>query len=622
MKHAVTVRKLYLDVLGREPDIEGYTIYANLLENEELTKEEIIDILMNSEEYKNICVNKMKNNQDYESFINNVKNLMNTPIIKNKYTCDLCIAIVESRPNVDISVSLFLTTYFIEFYTDIHIYTPKTNVENIKQSISFLINSCFNVYYHDIDNISSKNQYSKLLLSREFWKCLEPYKLCLITQSDGFLIKKGLCKFVDDILEHKSYEYIGSLHKQNLDKSYLYNGGLSLRCIQSSLDAIDSFYCDDISEDVFFNKHLRIAPFEIGVTFAIEHYYDAINIEDIVGCHQIWGCNNNEITNKVFSNILKHIHANINSSYETLNNLYITILERNVDETGVKSYINLIQNNKIKKVEQILYCSDEYKMLVANKIKMNTYVKNLEYRIANIRNIHNEYFEVVVARYKEDPYFLEYFDSFNCKVFLYNKGPKIEHTFKSNKIFVKTVPNNGYEDYIYAHHIVAHYDILATHNIFIQCNIDHNPAIFEHLNDIKNFNNFESLSTSLGLHDYHHKKGLINTDYGIMLLTDEHMIQTQSINDLFFKYTNDNRWCDGDFNFNFLNRYSLYKRSNPKFIPGAQFYISRKMLHKTHVDNFKTLQKDIEYFASKGQLISKLYAEICERFIWPNLNVT
>jgi hypothetical protein len=62
--------------------------------------------------------------------------------------------------------------------------------------------------------------------------------------------------------------------------------------------------------------------------------------------------------------------------------------------------------------------------------------------------------EIVVARYKEDIRWLRFF---TCKVYLYNKGPDIEHKLNDN-IYVEKLSNVGRESHTYLYHIIKKYE--------------------------------------------------------------------------------------------------------------------------------------------------------------------
>jgi len=146
------------------------------------------------------------------------------------------------------------------------------------------INKNINVITVEIDHIS-KDLYSKLLLSKDFWNLFQSEHL-LIYQEDSIIFKKG----IEDFLE---YDYIGApwLPGQagNLKVG---NGGFSLRKKSAMLKCLEDKnpQADSIPEDVFFSQTLinsnwgNIANLEIAKNFSQER----VPTKNPLGGHQYW----------------------------------------------------------------------------------------------------------------------------------------------------------------------------------------------------------------------------------------------------------------------------------------------------------------------------------------------
>ena len=102
-------------------------------------------------------------------------------------------------------------------------------------------------------------------------------------------------------------------------------------------------------------------------------------------------------------------------------------------------------------------------------------------------------FHVVVSRLEDTVEYLEYFDYYPCKVFLYNRGEPIDYTFKTQKVNIIDIASIGHSDYAYITHIVTNYHNIRCPvlfmNDFARC-----PEIFKILDTFEKFSDFESLT--------------------------------------------------------------------------------------------------------------------------------
>lgn len=147
--------------------------------------------------------------------------------------------------------------------------------------------------------------YSNLCLSISFYERFDNYKFLLIYQLDAFVFSDQLKKFCD-----MDYDYIGApwpafTINWRCTKSYVGNGGLSLRKIQSTLELLrerNPIKCiekKDLfmhAEDIFFAYagqqkiwNYRVAPSSVAVHFSIDYevrkIYEKLSDNVPFGCH-------------------------------------------------------------------------------------------------------------------------------------------------------------------------------------------------------------------------------------------------------------------------------------------------------------------------------------------------
>ena len=156
---------------------------------------------------------------------------------------------------------------------------------------------------------------------------------------------------------------------------------------------------------------------------------------------------------------------------------------------------------------------------------------------------------IVISRYSEDLNWLESINKDKYKIFVYNKGNKIDG--------LKTydIPNIGRESQTYLHHIIENYDNLSKYTVFLQGN----P--FEHDGNLKNFD-YDNLVNFLNEKDFEndiYSIGSIHSDLGY--LNEKKTIQ-QKMN------------IDSEINF---------------FSVGAQFVIHKKNILNKPLKFWKTL---------------------------------
>lgn len=134
---------------------------------------------------------------------------------------------------------------------------------------------------------ASRSSYSRLLLSPGFYNRFIDYEYMLVYQPDAFIIQDDLEKFIK-----KKFDYIGApcgWQDSPLGLYQVYNGGFSLRRIESCINVLqeqlmsimegDAFEnkCLDYEDNFFsycgYNKHISfsVAPLHIAASFSVQN---------------------------------------------------------------------------------------------------------------------------------------------------------------------------------------------------------------------------------------------------------------------------------------------------------------------------------------------------------------
>jgi hypothetical protein len=103
------------------------------------------------------------------------------------------------------------------------------------------LSACF-IYFKD-QSFSSLMSYNKLLLTREFYECFAEYDYMLIYQTDAFVFRDDLQRFMEKEIDYIGapwFEGYNTAHENSKLLEYCGNGGFSLRKIRSFLDVLDN----------------------------------------------------------------------------------------------------------------------------------------------------------------------------------------------------------------------------------------------------------------------------------------------------------------------------------------------------------------------------------------------
>lgn len=600
-----SLNNLYKRLLKRNIDKDSRT-YLYKLQNKKINIQEIENEIIKSKEYKNIT-----NSSSFDDFCISLRKSLGSNLNSNYPLIDnFAVVCIEGRNNTNIDICTYITMSNFNINTPIYIFCTPDNDKTIKNSLAHFN---LNIEYVLLNSMNDIDAYNLFLLSPSLWNFLKKKNIdiCLIYQSDSF-IDNDISSYIKNI-SNNLYDYIGAPHIfEDPANTYILNGGLSLRSVDAMLKALNDNSEYIITEpyiqneDEFYSEFTNKAPLNIAKHFSFETLYDSLDISmtSLCGYHCFWKNNENDTVNYIFD-ILNTKYNSYEKYHKILDKIYMKLLNRHVDDCGVKAYLSLVSKNNINEVENNIKKSDEFLKLESTKRQTNHplqfYLPKYPYKP------HRVLFNVVVCRYKEDVSFLENFFHYPCHVFLYNKGPIISYKFKTKNISIINIPNIAFEDFAYLSHITYNYHNISIPIIFMQCSIDHSPYLFQYLDNFEKFSKFECLSSKSGTLP---KNKLIKSNFGTYFETNE--IDAKPIKDIMsIQFKNILTYLSSRYNINIVN--------HKKFAAGAYVYICNSCITKYPLDMYIKLLDDIKFIHSKDTNTSKLFAEILERYFWSSI---
>lgn len=150
-----------------------------------------------------------------------------------------------------------------------------------------------------VDNLTIK-EYSNLLKTKDFYKNI-PTETFLVFQTDSMIIKKHrnlLNRFL-------KYDYVGAPCTTKDYKTYIGNGGLSLRKKSKMLEVINKKGNNNEIEDIYFsNSFVNKPSIEEAKLFSVEQRFS----EKAFGCHKPW--------NREFSSLYFKLNKEVEELYK------------------------------------------------------------------------------------------------------------------------------------------------------------------------------------------------------------------------------------------------------------------------------------------------------------------
>lgn len=139
-----------------------------------------------------------------------------------------------------------------------------------------------------------RHSYSRLLTSASFWEQI-PHEKILIFQHDSMLLRTGIEEFLE-------WDWLGGPSGGH------YNGGLSLRSREKSLEVIKANRHGGESEDIYFHYRMsnvgaKVAPKEVAAKFCCERYFRL----GTLGYHGIHNFHSQEQIKQIKKQYLKEI---------------------------------------------------------------------------------------------------------------------------------------------------------------------------------------------------------------------------------------------------------------------------------------------------------------------------
>lgn len=603
-EHVKRLNDLYNTYLNRNLD-KSARMYLCKLQLKALTYDEITKELQNSNEYK-FKQTRIKNEKLYKQFCNDIRQTIVSKnyIIKNEHNLisDFCIVIIEGRKDSYIDICTYITMHQFNSKTPLYVFCTYNNYLNIKRS---LYKFKLNIEYIMLNAMDSVEHYNSFLLSNELWNFLKKksHKSVLLYQSDSF-ITKDISQYIQHVHEGH-YDIIGAPHIYE-DDTYILNGGLSLRNIDSMIKTIQNnesciIYEPYIeAEDEFYCQYSKISPLELSLKFSFETNNVKANHNEVHGFHCFWRTNEHELCKQIIENLKERFLCSDTKHYELLNNLYKTLLKRNIDDDGLKIYSKIYNKERnLKNIEKEIIKSTEY-----IKLKEMTKAPEIIPQYKNKSKCNK--FNVVICRYNENIDFLKHFKMYPCHVYIYNKsGEKLKNHFEN--VTIIDIENIAFEDYAYLYHIIENYDNLKLPTLFMQCSLDHVPRFFKYLDDFEKFSDFESLSENSGTQP---NNEILKVRYGQRFVTNDldYTLLKSTLNVSF-----------NDIKTFIEQRYKFKIFNNSTFSPGAYVYVNNLYLIQYKLEYYKNVLDDIKYIHENNKKCSKLYAEILERYFWSSV---
>lgn len=196
--------------------------------------------------------------------------------------------------------------------------------------------------------------------------------------------------------------------------------------------------------------------------------------------------------------------------FPELQAIYLQELGRPIDLDGYTRYSNALATNELTfaDIQKIIHESDEATLCMERKetqlkLKTEHNVKIAE----SIRSLHIRESDIplhlVVTRYNESIRWIKALAKLDiCIIYLYNKGESIEWTDKPHNVYIKNIPNIGFEEYGYIYHLTRMHQYYTDHKtkiIFLQCGLDHCPRFLSVLCHNHLWNTYTSLYEGIGM---------------------------------------------------------------------------------------------------------------------------
>lgn len=213
----------------------------------------------------------------WEAFLNLTDRLLPQPSYKLQSPRDRCAVIVELRRHPNLSYVLRNIVYFLDNTWGLHIFHGTENERFVKG----IVHGWGDVLLTNLGKKNfTKDEYSLLLTSREFWLGLKSEHI-FIFQTDSILRRRGIEQFL-------GYDYIGAPWESEDTPDIGGNGGFSIRKRSVMLEIIESDHGDipRVPEDIYYCTRLQeggynVAPKDLALTFSAEELFSP----DPLGTH-------------------------------------------------------------------------------------------------------------------------------------------------------------------------------------------------------------------------------------------------------------------------------------------------------------------------------------------------
>jgi hypothetical protein len=309
----------------------------------------------------------------------------------------------------------------------------------------------------------------------------------------------------------------------------------------------------------------------------------------------------------------------MHENYRLLNEIYKVYLGRPIDLDGYNTYTQVMCNGSIDDVIDCINTSPESKLADSRKSIMHVIQEDATRICRSFKALvplNQPTFHVVIVRYNEDYEWIHTLSTFQCEVYVYDRGDPVIGTFSSNVHIIQSA-NIGYEENAFATHMINHHvyyeDNPDIRVVFTQCGLDHNPHILHRLCEIDSFNDYESLHESIG--------GSVSWG-GEDDMNDAYRILDRTMNDIGggSDYMNELKQClkteATDMYAYMCDELCIHPMYVPVYSPCSTFCVRGHMIANVSTETLRRLlyRVDLVYVKS-NPIISKVFASVLER-LW------
>lgn len=311
--------------------------------------------------------------------------------------------------------------------------------------------------------------------------------------------------------------------------------------------------------------------------------------------------------------------------FNELQTIYQQELGRPIDLDGYKRYSNALSTRELSLFDIRNIINESFEATLCFERKEKQLALKTEHNVKISESIHTLRihttlpFHIVITRYNESYRWIKSLAKLKpevCTIYVYNKGDPMQWPDKPGNVFIKDIPNIGFEEYGYIFHLIhmhQYYNEHKTKIIFLQCGLDHCPHFLLHLRHVNSWTSYTSLYESIGLSNTWSDEQ--NTNTKALIHVERNMLDIGGGEEYvshFLKVLDITEGEDLYSHFSYL--FGLRPMKNPIFSPCAVFCVTYN--GQIPLRTLHSMNTTIEGVYTKGDyFVSKVLASIIER-LW------